>query len=72
MKKIIIGIVIGLLLSISSVASVSASPPYSILIDAGSGNKPVFNIDPDTDGISPPEITIILPNCQMIKPGPPK
>ncbi len=70
MIRIVIGLILGLILSLTMVTSVLAAPPDSLVVVTKSGQPPIIN-GSGTDGVPPPEITIILPSGQMIQPGPP-
>ena len=51
-------------------ATLPKGQPDSIIIMPGSGNPPVFNVG-GTDGVPPPDITIIFPNGRVLQPGRP-
>ena len=71
MKRITVAILLALILMLTLGTSVVlAGPPESIIVMAGSGNKPVFNVG-SRDEVPPPEITIILQSGRVIQPGPP-
>jgi len=73
MKRITVSILLALILMMTVGTSVALAkgPPDSIVVNAGSGNKPVFDVG-STDLVPPPEITIILVSGRVIEPGPPK
>jgi len=74
MKGLLIAFLVSLVLMMTVGTSVALAkgPPDSIIVNAGSGNKPVFDVG-STDLIPPPEITIIIDGgLRVINPGPPK
>ena len=71
MKRILIGLILGLILSMMlSASALAKGPPDSIVIHAGQGGKPMFDLSPN-DGVPPPEVTIVLKSGRIINPGPP-
>jgi len=72
MKRLLIAFLVSLVLMMTVGTSVALAkgPPESIIVNAGSGNKPVFDVG-SRDEVPPPEITIILDNGKVIQPSPP-
>jgi len=72
MKRIIIGLLFGLILSIIlQTSALAAGPPDSIFIDSQAEQKAIFNSFPDSDGVPPPEIVIKLKDGTAKQPGRP-
>ena len=69
MKRIVIVVMITVIVSLTLGAqlALAGGPPGSLIIQPGSGQKPLWDVA-GTDGVPPPEITIVLPNGKIIQP----
>ena len=71
MKRILIGLILGLILSmVLSTSALAKGPPKSIVIHAGQGGKPMFDLTPN-DGVPPSDVYIIKRDGEIMHPGPP-
>ncbi|MFC2010950.1 hypothetical protein ACFLUR_01495 [Chloroflexota bacterium] len=74
MKRILLSLMLGLVLSIvlGTSTAFAQDPPDSLIINAGTGSRPEMDTYPDSDGVPPPEITIIKRDGEIMIPGPPE
>jgi len=71
MKRIIIALLLAIVVMMTMGTSVvlAKGPHDSIVVHAGSGRGPTFDLAA-TDGVPPPEVTIIKPDGTIMRPRP--